>query len=348
MKLSSLVVPQPTECAESIFLRVERVLGRDDFLLLARTQVAKTFKGAMKTAILRRNLQVLSALLEMPLDVLSARHTLVPLQQFLQWNPPDQFACSPYVLPACAAVKWRFCPKCRGEDLTYHGFSFYRRHHQVIGVSTCRKHHHTQLLEVPSEHRAALPSDEGFEKLAHVLCRDQSRSERRDWYCQLVEDILDSVRPCRRTPVVCRIKQLARLRHIPGDGHRRNQYGMLFEWIEKRNDPDAQFAASVIEDCLGRFLGNDLDRKMSRSTVPPVLCLLAAVMAASDDKQAAWAMFPDKCPDEIKHWENDALGPLIHEVDTHKLSQKQTAALRQLAGGMDSAEVQRTGPASIS
>ena len=46
-----------------------------------------------------------------------------------------------------------FCPACSEEDLNFHGFSYWRRHHQVLGILWCEKHQGTALRHV-GHHRA--------------------------------------------------------------------------------------------------------------------------------------------------------------------------------------------------
>lgn len=72
--------------------------------------------------------------------------------------------------------KARFCPSCVSEDIGFHGIDYWRRAHQLPGVSVCTKHA-VVLLEVsieqllrrsPSQCRGAVPVLAGSEVDAYV------------------------------------------------------------------------------------------------------------------------------------------------------------------------------------
>lgn len=81
-------------------------------------------------------------------------HTMVPYTQAFdaarasgEHGGPARLHCLINVAFRLPRSFVQYCPKCAAEDLDYHGFSYWRRHHQLPGVLWCDKHR-TPLLGV--------------------------------------------------------------------------------------------------------------------------------------------------------------------------------------------------------
>jgi len=150
---------------------------------------------------------------QMPLDVLIQRHTLIPLfravrEEGCSAHHSDRSAIRQYRvgLPSKQA---QLCQKCVEEDRTFWGLSYWRRSHQVTGISWCIKH------ESPLSRTAQCPDLFRFPEEAlqagDLVTSNQSdltASTRR--YADISMGLLDLTYPLPTVQVALRIQAQAR------------------------------------------------------------------------------------------------------------------------------------------
>ncbi len=83
-------------------------------------------------------------------ESLVLQHTLAPFVRALPYNngiPPEKPYVSKFQITApdrsllrITRERARFCPHCTSEDLSFWGFPYWRRFHQVVGIEWCTKH----------------------------------------------------------------------------------------------------------------------------------------------------------------------------------------------------------------
>lgn len=158
----SLCVPtlMPDEFFEGYLGRISLVNG-----LTVRTDINRILAKWIKQQHPDKTLKVipaaycLSKLLNIDVEKFIRQHTLAPitsaLKSKLNLNKTDK--CEQQNLHGMLIITSKkikksacFCASCVDEDLDYHGFSFWRRSHQLSGIDWCIKHN-TPLLEAKED-----------------------------------------------------------------------------------------------------------------------------------------------------------------------------------------------------
>ena len=144
--------PLPDELALSVIARVRRLNGINhcDASVDRRTPRRESFLAA----IARRQ--------AVPMIELLARHTPMPFYGFVQTGAQTWNSLKPCAQAMAAgrgnARRLRLCSSCVVEDYDFWGVSYWRRVHQLPGVTECDKH--SELLRVTlGEDRHSLPQD---------------------------------------------------------------------------------------------------------------------------------------------------------------------------------------------
>jgi len=150
---------------------------------------------------------------QMPLDILIQQHTLIPLFRAVREadrlaNHGDRNTIKHYGmrLPSHQA---KLCRNCVTEDRSFWGFSYWRRSHQVPGVSWCTKHE-TQLSRTAQRPDLfSFPEEElQAEDLVSFDLADLTASTRR--YADISMGLLDLSSPLPTVQVALRLQAQAR------------------------------------------------------------------------------------------------------------------------------------------
>lgn len=134
-----LPAPQPSEIVECILTRVSLTNG------------LKSIESTLVGQKAKRNLEgtyasVISMLYGIEVTKVVECNTVIPYMQALNSQGRMQQGGSvPFDLDLRRGSlgqvsEHQFCAACYQEDIEWHGFSFIRRHHQLVGVARCTKH----------------------------------------------------------------------------------------------------------------------------------------------------------------------------------------------------------------
>lgn len=136
----------PEEIYSGYMGRVMRRNGcrtNDEIEILLRTWAGVTEKSKREIPSLRLLSQV--AGIELPIFV--KNHTMIPLNRFIQSGSQDVEHGNEKQLSLLWTIGIRkfkpgayFCEECVHEDQKFHGESYWRREHQIIGLMYCPKH----------------------------------------------------------------------------------------------------------------------------------------------------------------------------------------------------------------
>lgn len=103
----------------------------------------------------------MSDLLSLPATQIVREHTLVPILRSTHWNglENDHINLAKSLSHKLAKNNITFCKECVEEDISYLGFSYWRRSHQIHGVDTCTKHQTNLYMAQENNAFYMMPSD---------------------------------------------------------------------------------------------------------------------------------------------------------------------------------------------
>ena len=216
----------------------------------------------------------------MPLEDVIRHHTLAPLSAGIQFKRASPSAHSFFGAGSLRvqSKKLRICQACLAEDRTWHGFSFYRRHHQILGVNSCHKHGRP-LTEVKPEARYHLPSDPGFEDLFLSPCVEYDLSPLAYRYGEVVVGLLD-----RKDSVSARTLSATIRTFLTESGP-----STLATLVSRRAAPDQVFVDQVLRSAAahsGADLRHYLSLTLYAAEISPLLYVLAALLVTPNEQIA--------------------------------------------------------------
>lgn len=99
------------------------------------------------------------------------RHTTLPCRQFIsdpkdagfRHGSPERFSSAKQLAMTPPDNRARSCRCCVEEDITFHGFSYWRRTHHLQGIDWCPKHH-VLLTEIPAGEAFLCQPDEWLDE----------------------------------------------------------------------------------------------------------------------------------------------------------------------------------------
>ena len=120
------------------------------------------------------------------------------------------------------------CPKCRDDDVASHGFSWFRRMHQLPGMLRCNQHGcdlHEVLGTKPTSYIQALNA-------GHLTVPDWASAWRQDGFVRAYQSqllgLIGLSRPVEWNQLQRQLEDVIKLEvHARG----RPQYGLLFQWL---------------------------------------------------------------------------------------------------------------------
>lgn len=191
----SFVQPQPSESVESILIRLCRASG----LSSPEALVQETLPACQFYQFRHRSAKAAAAIshiFSIPFVDVVRRHTLLPLILSLNYYGESCHAFN-FGKSGSSRVQsetLRVCPECTREDLQWHGYSFYRRDHQIIGVNVCHKHGEP-LLKLKKGAERYLPSDAEFKDFIEGPCPSNDLCPLSYKYRELVVGLLEREKP---------------------------------------------------------------------------------------------------------------------------------------------------------
>lgn len=145
----------------------------------------------------------LSKLLNMDMETFIKNHTLTPITSAIRAKRIDNKhyltesgRANLVSLMTLTSRKVKneacFCAQCVTEDMHYHGFSYWRRSHQLSGVDWCAKHENL-LFEVPKDNAYKYPPGVYFKKGEYnqVAIENYSSHPVVSRYAQMISDSVE-------------------------------------------------------------------------------------------------------------------------------------------------------------
>ena len=200
---------------------------------------------------------------------------------------------------------YRVCATCNDEDMNWHGFSYWRRQHQLRGMTICLKHGHpltySRLRPLNASPDVAINNENTISQAGYHNPPSPFALK----YMQIAATLLEA------TPTADRELVLARLRR------RAKSLGMKISSNSISNEPTLGMFAMNSEQahaikCLSRQLSDNSRCNPWRSidgtltlvgrVSTAALCLAACILYDNID-DAIWALtaFEDNINDEISH-----------------------------------------------
>lgn len=289
--------PQPSELIESTLVRAARLNGLDDsggFVSVGR---------ALKSD--KIVLAIAERLLPGSASDLLLKHTLIPLQQAFvreatyQNHGRDWAFSSHHTSTVVAPIDPRHCPRCLEEDLDWHGFSFYRRHHQIHAVTVCGKHA-TPLIETQGTEWRLLPSDPQYKHLPFSALPGNENVPIAHKFRAVAEDLLELKCPIPVRDVSDKLRAMAAAKGFkfmePSKVHPES-FGYAFL---QRTDPDAKWCRQLLERrSPGQEPANPaaiLNRALYGQASGPFAYILAALLLAPGVESALTVLVPSAAP----------------------------------------------------
>lgn len=139
----------------------------------------------------------LSKLLNIPSSFLIDQHTLINLIKCYKKN--RQKTDYPSLLNRMSSrlngVEFQFCRKCVEEDMSYNGFSYWRRDHQNHGTDACTKHSDEILLAAQGSHELFFQPSwhlKNFKYQEQYISLEEKQNPYIANYQKLINDFLDA------------------------------------------------------------------------------------------------------------------------------------------------------------
>lgn len=131
----------PDELILGLFGRFSLCIGFADYIS-AKKYLNNLFIDKLNKHYQYPLIMQLSDLLDMSLENIVSHHTLVPILRSLNRKGLENHELS--ILQSLgyqlAKPNVSFCEKCTEEDMSFLGFSYFRRSHQIHGIDICGKH----------------------------------------------------------------------------------------------------------------------------------------------------------------------------------------------------------------
>lgn len=289
--------PQPSELIESTLIRAARLNGLEDSGGFWPS--GRTLKGDKSV------LAIAERLLPGSGSDLLLRHTLIPLQQAFVREATYQshgraWAFSPHpTSTVIVPIEPRHCPRCLEDDLDWHGFSFYRRHHQIFGVTVCGQHA-TPLIETQGSEWRLLPSDPKYKNLPFHVLPENDDTPIAHKFRAVTEDLLDLKCPVPVRDVSDKLRSMAAAKGFkfvePSKVHPES-FGYAFL---QRTDPDAKWCRQLLERrSPAQEPANPaaiLNRALYGQASGPFAYILAALLLAPGVESALTVLVPSAAP----------------------------------------------------
>lgn len=237
--------------------------------------------------------------LEIETDAIAQEHTLTPILRSTQPEtinfPAELGIKSNYefgllsrlslIIPKKLAC---FCESCVVEDVEYHGFSFWRRSHQIPGIDWCSKH--MEPLQELQDPKAFFKQPSIFFKSGHYSKQTQSLGTHNPIilrYAQLIEDALEL-----DVPVNNRLAQEILSKKAKSIGVKFSEEGTCRQLSDLMNEvlPEQwilKHFPRLKKESYGKFVaGFDEVLKSSRKGKSYINTLLAAAVLFDDADEA--------------------------------------------------------------
>ncbi len=146
----SVPVFYPAEIVTGYVGRLRQSEGRSSNAAVGEELHRMFGSGDVRQSLVKR----LATLTSVKFDQIIAEHTLFPLYRAFSLDDVR----TPYGVGIAetrlqwttriSARQYQYCPLCVEEDLNHLGLSYWRRHHQILGIDRCPEHRSQTLIRV--------------------------------------------------------------------------------------------------------------------------------------------------------------------------------------------------------
>ncbi len=166
--------------------------------------------------------ETLASLTGLPISHYLFHHTLLPFLRAVQvgeplsWRAVDQEFAVRASGHRANQLGAKVCPNCIDEDISFWGFSYWRRTHQLPGICTCPKHQIGLLRTNPSFPMKFLPQDvqDSADALSPELYKSSAENPTIRRYGEICLELLCRERSISTIQMVSCLQQRARQLHI--------------------------------------------------------------------------------------------------------------------------------------
>lgn len=166
--------------------------------------------------------ETLASLTGLPISHYLFHHTLLPFFRAVQVGEPFSWRAVDQEFTVRASghranqLGAKVCPNCIDEDISFWGFSYWRRTHQLPGVCTCPKHQTGLLRTKPSSPMKLLPQKalDSAEVLSPELYQLATENPTIKRYGEICLEFLGRERSISTIQIVSCLQQRARQLHI--------------------------------------------------------------------------------------------------------------------------------------
>lgn len=156
----------------------------------------------------RKTVTLAAGLAGVPVESFTRLHSLLPWLGAFRHFPPEQIA-EDHDWLGRPEKRLRVCRDCIAEDLGFWGFTYWRRSHQIVGVTWCLKHG-CGLTETRIKSACECAPDEALSHDSALGPLPLAASETQLRYAEIVTGLMEQPRPAGRRGIMSALRRRLR------------------------------------------------------------------------------------------------------------------------------------------